>query len=297
MKIPNIQTYSDGRMPVKELYNSFLKLENRGWTLDKVGMSKGIWNNKEVSLPIIGLRTPQKGKAIYILSGVHGEEPAGPNALAQSIDLIAKLGEKTPIVLLPLCNPMGYLRNWRYLNMSKWIKGIEGSSVGDSEHYLIDINGLKKSRLEKPSSIEAKALTDYLLKSFKKYQPLMSVDLHEDDLIPEGYIYSQGKMSYDDLVAKKAVQILIKNGVSLKTDGLTRFDEKILNGVVGAEKDGSIDEFISSEEIIKNGKIVKKNYAKTSLVIETPAKAMKLDDRIKAQKAIISNLENFVKMM
>ncbi len=72
------------------------------------------------ALPVIALRTPQGGEACWILSGIHGEEPAGPNAIAASIDAIAALGERQAVVLLPLNNPHGYVNNWRYLNMQKY---------------------------------------------------------------------------------------------------------------------------------------------------------------------------------
>jgi len=113
MRIPNIKTYNDGRKPIGELYSSFLELQKSGWILDTIVYSKGEWMNKEVSLPIIALRTPKAGKSFYVLSGVHGEEPAGPNAISEqkTIEYLARLGKKIPIVLLPLCNPLGYLRN------------------------------------------------------------------------------------------------------------------------------------------------------------------------------------------
>ena len=69
-------------------------------------------------LPIIALRSPKKGPAIWVLAGIHGEEPAGPNAVAAAIADIAMLGEHRPVVLLPLLNPHGYARNWRYLNVA-----------------------------------------------------------------------------------------------------------------------------------------------------------------------------------
>ncbi len=91
-----------------------------------------------VPLPIVALRSPVKGPAIWILAGIHGEEPAGPNAVAAAIDDIAKLGEHRPVVLLPLLNPHGYARNWRYLNVAEYSESVDGQSVGDSSHLLPD---------------------------------------------------------------------------------------------------------------------------------------------------------------
>ena len=132
----SIRTHSDGRLPVEKLYESWQSLVDRGWTLDIVFESQP--EGREHALPIIALRTPQAGPAVWILSGIHGEEPAGPNAIAASIDAIAELGERRAVVLLPLNNPQGYAHNWRYLNMATYSETIDGQSVGDSAHLLAD---------------------------------------------------------------------------------------------------------------------------------------------------------------
>jgi hypothetical protein len=94
-----------------------------------------------VELPIIALRSPRSGDAMWILSGIHSEEPAGPNAIAEAIDDIAALGERLPVVLVPLCNPHGYARNWRYLNTPIWseeiVNGIIGPVIDSSIDELI----------------------------------------------------------------------------------------------------------------------------------------------------------------
>lgn len=289
-----METFNDGRKPVSELYKSFLKLKDKGWTHEEICLSKGISKGKEVSLPIVSLRTQKKGKAIWILSGVHGEEPAGPNAICDGIKVIEDLGRIFPVVLIPLCNPLGYLRNWRYLNQEKYSKEVEGKSVGDSDHFLINPKNPKKPRREKPSTLEAEMLTKYLLKLSKDYPPLISVDLHEDDMIHEGYIYSQGKLGTNDPVAKKVVNILLESGVSIKTKGKTRFGEDIVEGIVGNQADGSIDELISSEKIYVNGKIIRGPSAKTVIVLETPAAAMSLDKRKFAHLKVLESLKNLI---
>ncbi len=293
MKIPDISTYKDGRMSIKNIYNCFFKLIKKGLVLDIIGYSKGFWKGKRVSLPIICLRTKKKGNAVWIISGIHGEEPAGPNAIANGIDYIAKLDKKIPVVLLPLCNPLGYLRDWRYVNQKRYSKKIQGHSVGDSEHYLLD-KSLKKARNKKPSCSESKALTSFVLKLIKQYNPKMSFDFHEDDMIPKGYIYSQGKLGAEDKIAQKVVKILLKNKIPIKMTDDSRFGEKIIKGVISNSKDGSIDELIASEKIIKNNKIIKKPYAKTVIVVETPAAKMSLEKRKNAHLAILKNIKNFI---
>jgi hypothetical protein len=297
MNIPDLKTYDDGRKPVKGIYSSFIELQNSGWILDVIAISSCVYTGKKVSLPIIALKTPDPGKkALWLIAGMHGEEPAGPNAISDSeaIESIKQLGERIPVVLLPLCNPLGYLRNWRYLNQEKWDINSEGKSVGDSEHYLPDLKNSGLPRRKSPSSPESEMLTGYVVKTSRKYSPIMSFDFHEDDLISKGYVYSQGRLGYKDDFAKRAVKILLGSGIPIQTKGKTRFGEKILNGVVGSEKDGSIDELLSTEKIIVNNKMVYKPAAKTSIVIETPAKAMSLDKRKFAHLKILTSLNDFV---
>jgi hypothetical protein len=195
---------------------------------------------------------------------------------------------------LPLCNPLGYLRNWRYTNQQKWNPDSEGKSVGDSEHYLLDLNNPSLPRKKDPSSMESEKLTQYVIETSKEYMPLMSFDFHEDDLISKGYVYSQGRLGVRDGIAKKVVKILLNSGIPIQTEGKTRFGEKILKGVVGNEKDGSIDELLSAKKIIVNNKIVSKPAAKTSIVIETPAKAIRLAKRKYAHLKVLLSLNSFL---
>lgn len=295
--IPNLKTYSDGRKPIKELYSSFIELQNSNWILDVIAVSSCVYMGEKVSLPIIALRTPNPGKkALWLISGIHGEEPAGPNAISDSeaIGSIKQLGKKTPVVLLPLCNPLGYLRNWRYLNQEKWGPNSEGKSVGDSEHCLPDSKNSGLPRRENPSSLEAEMLTKYIIETSKEYTPLISLDFHEDDLISKGYVYSHGRLGLKDNIAKRAVKILLDSGIPIQTEGKTRFGEKILKGIVRGEKDGSVEELLSTEKIIVNNKVVYKPAARTSLGIETPAKAMSLDRRKHAHLKILTSLNEII---
>ena len=125
----------DGRKPIAELYARYAGLERWGW------VKEGIFEQRipGVRSPLVayGLRTPRAGPALWVISGIHGEEPAGPNALAENMEVFVHLqGMGIPIVLLPLCNPMGYLYNWRYPNLCRQNAAQEGLSVGSAEHYL-----------------------------------------------------------------------------------------------------------------------------------------------------------------
>lgn len=284
----DISTFADGRAPIEQLYHKYLLLQEAGWILDIVNQSQPA--GRDYGLPIIALRTPHEGEAVWILSGVHGEETAGPNAIAASIDALRELGESRAVVLLPLNNPHGYVNNWRYLNVAVYDAAIDGQSVGDSSHLLIDPENPGAARAAAASSPEADAITAYILAMSKRYPPIVSLDLHEDNLIDEGYVYSQGKLGADDPLARLAVQVLNENAIPLKMSGTTRFDEPISQGIIGPVIDSSVDELISAPSVIVDGEILPGPNARTVLVFETPAAAIPLPQRVQAHSALLQQL-------
>jgi Succinylglutamate desuccinylase / Aspartoacylase family len=274
----DIQTHADGRKPIEELYQAYTSLLQRGWQLD-----------------IIALRSPHAGEAVWILAGIHGEEPAGPNAIAASIDAIAELGAHRAVVLMPLNNPQGYARNWRYLNMPVYSAEVEGQSVGDSSYLLVDSENPDpdkrgQARAAAASSPEAQAITQYVIAHSASYPPAYSIDLHEDNLISEGYVYSQGVLGAEDPLAKTAVRVLQENHIPLKTSGETRFGEPISNGIIGPVVDGSIDELLSAPQVVVDGQVQPGPGAHTVLVFETPAGNIDLKTRIAAHTALLHEL-------
>lgn len=283
----------DGRTPIEELYKSYYKLlESGNWEVEKITDSKMIWNGKAVSFPILAFKTKIKGPSIYLFSGIHGEEPTGPNALAQSIDTLNELAQKTPVVIVPLCNPLGYFRNWRYLNKEKFTDNpeVEGMSVGDSEHFLLDLKENDKLRKTNPANNTCLALTQFILDKIKDYPATISVDFHGDVLLPRGYVYSHGRHGANDKLAVKCVEILKNNGIPIQEEGETRFGEKINKGIIEAQ-DGSIDELLSAKEIIKDGKKQPGPNVETVLVLETPDATIPIEKRIKAYMAVINYLK------
>ncbi|MDZ4731077.1 MAG: hypothetical protein SH820_14150 [Xanthomonadales bacterium] len=281
-------TYDDGRQDIVALYHQYLLLKEAGWQLDIVSQSQPA--GRDYALPIIALRTPQEGEAVWILSGVHGEETAGPNAIAASIDALRELGEHRAVVVLPLNNPHGYANNWRYLNVAVYDAAVDGQSVGDSSHLLIDPENPEAARAAAASSPEADAITAYILAMSKRYPPIVSLDLHEDNLIDQGYVYSQGKLGAADPLASLAVQVLAEHGIPLKMSGTTRFDEPISQGIIGPVIDSSVDELISASSVIVNGEVLPGPNADTVLVFETPAAALALQQRVQAHVALLQQL-------
>ena len=281
----SVRTHADGRLSIQELYRAWQSLVDRGWVLDVVMQSQP--EGKTHALPIIALRTPHAGQAVWILSGIHGEEPAGPNAIVASVDALAELGERRAVVLLPLNNPQGYVHNWRYLNMATYSEAVDGQSVGDSSHLLADPAGPGAARAPKASSPEADALTRYILDRVSDYPPAISIDLHEDNLISEGYVYSQGELGAADPLALAAVQVLVENGIKLRMSGETRFGEPIEGGIIGPVVDSSIDELMSSRSIVVDGQLLPGPAARTVLVFETPADRVPLQERVDAHTALL----------
>jgi murein peptide amidase A len=283
-----VATHGDGRAPIEALWQASLGLVERGWKAEVVAESAPAGTTRP--LPIIALRSPAAGRAVWILAGIHGEEPAGPNAIARVIDDIAALGERRPVVLLPLLNPQGYARNWRYLNVPVYSETVDGQSVGDSSHLLPSAEDPARGRAAAASSPEAAAITAFVLRRQADYPVEVSIDLHEDNLIDQGYVYSQGVEGAQDPLAAAAVAVLAANGVPLKLDGTTRFDEPVSKGIVGPVTDSSIDELLSAKQVVVDGAPKPGPAAHTVLVFETPAAALPLERRVAAHAALLRRL-------
>lgn len=288
---PNVPTYKkDSRMPIIEVYKKLSKLKDSLW-IDEVICSQRVdlKEYKRKFLPILGFRTRLKGDALWIISGIHGEEPAGVNAIAKNIKFLNKLAKKIPIVLIPLANPSGYRRDWRYPTLKRKnlkLSQLEIPTVSASEHYLID-KKTGKAQASKPINKESAELSKYVIENFENYPPLVVLDFHEDESAKKQYIYSQGKLKIYDPIARKIVRVLKKHGFRFYDSGRTAFNEKIIKGVVADINDGSIDELLSSEEIIVKGKKRKGPDAKSVVVIETKTIDVPLKQRVKAHSYII----------
>ncbi len=287
----NFETYiKDNRQPLEKLYETYLKLPDELWNKDVVYTEQiALIDGQKLNAPILCFSTKKTGQSLWLISGIHGEEPAGPNAISQSIRAINKLAKKgIPIVLFPLCNPNGYQRNWRYPD--EYRDHTKGNSVGDSEHLLLQGNK-NKPRRKTPASKQSDAFTKCALKILKTHPTLLTIDLHEDELVKENhYIYSHG---VSDAVAKEIIRLFKKNHIAFVMNGKTRFGENIVNGFVRSSQDGSIDELLGAEKFFLNNQIIAKPASKTVIVIETPIEKTPIEARIKIHKLIIQSLENF----
>jgi hypothetical protein len=286
---------ADGRAPLTELEARYETLSSaHGWKEQLVYAYPDA-----PGLAIRAWVTPQRGEALWILAGIHGEEPAGPNAIARQLGAIVDLAAKgVPMVVIPLANPKAYRSNWRYPNTAErdWRKG--GYSVGDAEYLLPDLEQGTKPRDEAPSGPDTEALTRSVLELAKTYPPRLVLDLHEDELSTAGgYIYSQGTRPDDDPAGAEVIRLLAASGIPIRQSGRTRFDEPIVDGVIsrddrgGPIRDGSIDELLAAREVIVDGERRPGPSAATVIVVETPAFAgSQFERRVDAQGAVVKNV-------
>ena len=298
--IPATSDYTtDGRIPLGTIMGRFDALSTEhGW------ISETIYGYPDTQgITIKSWRTPHRGAALWILSGIHGEEPAGPNAIAANLASLTQLADAgVPIVVIPLANPNAYRHNWRYPNTPErdWKKG-GGYSVGDAEHLLPDLDAGSKPRAVKAPGPETAALTQYVLRLAEQYPPRLVLDLHEDELSQEGgYIYSQGRQADGNPVGAEIIRLLQTTGIPLRQSGKTRFGESIVQGVIsrddqgGPIRDGSIDELLAATAVFVDGRKVPGPSAHTVIVVETPAFAgSRFDLRVAAQGAVVQQVGDF----
>lgn len=283
---------ADGRSTIEQLSSRFDGLAtDHGWQHETIYADPA-----GDELAMRAWRTAHAGEALWILSGIHGEESAGPNAIARNLDSIVELAESgVPVVLIPLANPKAYRHNWRYPNTAErdWRKG--GYSVGDAEYLLPDLETGTRPRASAPPGPETRALTEYVLRMAKTHPPRLVLDLHEDELSTEGgYIYSQGNRAGEDPVGAEIIRQLRASGIPIRESGRTRFGEPIVGGVISRDdqglpiRDGSIDELLASAEIFVDGRRTAGPAAPTVIVVETPAFAgSQFELRVAAQGAVI----------
>jgi hypothetical protein len=286
---------ADGRATLAQLSARYETLAKRhGWRQETIYAYPDA-----PDLAIRAWRTAQPGPALWLIAGIHGEEPAGPNAIAEQLDSLVQLaGDGVPIVLIPMSNPKAYRSNWRYPNTPErdWRQG--GYSVGDSEYLLPDLEHGTGPRAPAAPGPETLALTRFVLRLAKAYPPLLVLDLHEDELSNEGgYIYSQGGQPDASGVGAEIIRLLQDSGIPIRMSGRTRFDEPIVDGVISRDengapiRDGSIDELLASATVFVDGTKQQGPAAPTVIVVETPAFAgSKFELRVQAQGAVVRQL-------
>lgn len=304
MKVgPMSDDVKDGRMSVADLLRAYKSLgegEDPLFEVKKVVDQRWSEEVGPVSYPIIRISSAIRGPALWLLAGVHGEEPAGPNAIAQKIAVLQELVlSEIPVVVYPLLNPAGYAHDWRYFDARRG----KGTTAADPDHVLpVDTRGVR-THVNAPRSIYAHALINDMVSLSHSYPPRLVIDLHEDeDLGPEDhpdknpYIYVHGRKAHHSLVAREVCEILKREGAVLRHEGRTRFGEEIHDGVVHGGLDRSVDDFLTREEIILTDESghrrrVPGPNAELAVVVETRIDAIPLENRIHCHASVIENLK------
>jgi len=289
---PLSEFLDDGRARVETLYREYDGLLDFGFEKDLIFTQifpDSTKKNGSVTFPIFGYRCRRTNAgSLWLFSGTHGEEPAGPEAIAAEIYLLGTLSKKIPMVILPLCNPMGRYRDWRYEN--EYRDDSKGYSVTDAEHYLF-VPGQRVPRRNKAVSGAAEAITRYVVEKSFVHPPEIAIDFHEDTDLPMSYIYSQSILRENDLISRLMVEIMRDNGMEIQMEGETNVGEKVHDGIIQAVNDGSIIELISAPQVYYQGQTLHKPYARSAYVVETPVYGVALPKRINAHRRIIQSLE------
>jgi hypothetical protein len=223
----------DGRPAIADIHGQCDALVVHGWR--RVEVAAQVTEHGE-SLPIPAYFNSTSVDRVLI-GGIHGREPAGAIALARYVGRLVDLGLSQGILLLPLLNPWGYSCHVRY--------GPSGQSVSDSDHLL--------GRSAAPACPEAAAITAFVLDAVHINPGAAVLDLHEDpvyeapDYHLEGwgsYLYFSGEGCLEHPVARRVYRCLEAGSLPLIKEGVTRFGERLVGGVIANAEDGSIDELL-----------------------------------------------------
>jgi len=224
----------DGRPAIADIHGRCDALLASGWR--RVAITAQATESGE-SLPIPAYLNSTSVDRVLI-GGIHGREPAGAIALSRYATRLAELGRDRSILLLPLLNPWGYSRHLRY--------GPSGQSVSDSDHRL--------GRAEAPACPEAAAITAFVLDTVGINPGAAVLDLHEDPVYEDpsyhleghgSYLYVSGDRALEHPVARRVRRCLEASPFPLIKEGVTRFGERLVDGVILDTEDGSIDELLA----------------------------------------------------
>jgi hypothetical protein len=224
----------DDRPPMSEIFSAFEPLLLAGWRTIEVATQPAPSGG---TLPIRVYVNAEPLDAVLI-GGIHGREPAGALALARYVPRLVARGGTLGLLVMPLLNPWGYLHHIRY--------GPSGASVSDSDHLL--------GRLERPACPEAAAITAFVMDGIRIRPGAAVLDLHEDPVYEapdyqfEGsgsYIYMTGDGALAHPASRRVRDCLERSRLPLVREGVTRFGERLTDGIIVDTADGSIDELLA----------------------------------------------------
>jgi len=224
----------DGRPPLSEVFAAFEPLRRAGWREIAITTQPAPSGG---TLPIRAYVSAEPVDAVLI-GGIHGREPAGALALARYARRLVERGGTRGLLVMPLLNPWGYLHHIRY--------GPSGQSVSDSDHLL--------GRAPAPACPEAAAITAFVMDGVRIRRGAAALDLHEDPVYEapdyrfEGsgsYMYVTGEGAMAHPASRRVRDCLLRSRLPLVREGVTRFGERLTDGVIVDTADGSIDELLA----------------------------------------------------
>jgi hypothetical protein len=293
----HIDTYADdGRASLDTLYKRYLLLSQK----DKMphGLEKFIINtfyfgNPSESfrttecqnLPIFTLENRATGMAVYLIAGIHGEEPAGPIAIANMVEKIRTFD--FPIIILPVANPWGYKNNWRLINAAS--EDYDGATIWGAEHHMAHPEIPDRPWFNTPICHQALTFTTHLLKLSRKYAPVLVIDLHENHTDNASYVYSHGRSGIDDPVALAVERIIAKNAPPFNGHAnIEGSNAQIINGII-AIRDGSATCMMAEKRIYSNKRWISGPNTQSVIVAETDAK-LPLTERVQRHESVIAQI-------
>lgn len=199
---------------------------HRLFRMDRFDLRSYVEDESRYELFVIKPRREWRNRPhVFVIAGFHGEEPAGPMAVARGIDAWLAYASKHELnlTIVPCANPWGYDRNIRNTPASSYTNG--GFLHGGEE-----------------LSKELKPLKRLLAKSRIHYY----IDLHEDDTDPKGaYTYCFG----DTKVARAVLAAMTESEITLDPKPVT--DDPLVrphiigHGLVHEAHDGSSEDMVS----------------------------------------------------
>jgi hypothetical protein len=231
--------------------------ENSIW--DKIEPLVNVYDSEE-GFGISAYKTKKQGKAVWILAGIHGEEPAGPVGIAYATPYLRNID--IPVVVIPVCDPLSYTREER-----------PTFSMTDASAFMFP----NRFRVQRRDAYDFYRSIEKLA---EKYKPELILDLHEDDLAAGFYSYIHGTSDIitDEIIRKFMSDLFSKYKVTFEEDENTRLGEPIIDGIVRVTNDGSIDTYMN------------KKYGALSVVFETPSAELFLKDRASIDAKFIEQM-------
>jgi predicted deacylase len=207
--------------------------------------------------PLLGLtRTAAEAGAdtrhIYLSAGIHGDEPAGPQALLELLEENA-LPRRHSYAICPLLNPAGFALGTR--------ENAEGLDLNRDYRHL--------------ASREIHAHVNWLAQTVQKLK--LAVHLHEDWESRGFYLYELNFTRQPGLSAQimEAVQAHLPIETAEKIDG-----RRAKHGIIRPESIPHLEE--GDPEAI----YLQKNFGGLNYTVETPS-SQNLAPRVKALKAAV----------